>query len=157
MSSINFNIFYAQFKFSFDISNYVCYTKCIGGENVETINSRIAQVIDTQCRGNKSAFARELGITPAYAAQLYSGQREPSDRTISDICRIFAIRDEWLRTGRGEMQPPMTKEEEIAQLVNGAINGSSEFKRAVIKMICSRTDSELEALEAALRSVYESL
>ena len=55
------------------------------------------------------------------------------------------------------MQPPMTKEEEIAQLVNGAINGSSEFKRAVIKMICSRTDSELEALEAALRSVYENL
>ena len=111
---------------------------------METINLRIAQVIDTQCRGNKSAFARELGITPAYAAQLYSGQREPSDRTISDICRIFAIREEWLRTGSGEMQPPMTKEEEIAQLV-------------VIKMICSRTDSELEALEAALRSVYESL
>lgn len=93
---------------------------------METINSRIAQVIDTQCRGNKSAFARELGITPAYAAQLYSGQREPSNRTISDICRIFAIREEWLRTGRGEMQPPMTKEEEIAQLVNGKLKLSKK-------------------------------
>lgn len=51
----------------------------------------------------------------------------------------------------------MTREEEITQMVNGAINGSSEFKRAVIRMICSRTDGELEALEKALRSVYENL
>lgn len=102
-------------------------------------------------------FSAALGMSENYIWQIEKGQREPSDRTISDICRIFAIREEWLRTGRGEMQPPMTKEEEIAQLVNGAINGSSEFKRAVIKMICSRTDSELEALEAALRSVYENL
>jgi transcriptional regulator with XRE-family HTH domain len=102
-------------------------------------------------------FSAALGMSENYIWQIEKGQREPSDRTISDICRIFAIREEWLRTGTGEMQPPMTKEEEIAQLVNGAINGSSEFKRAVIKMICSRTDSELEALEAALRSVYENL
>ena len=102
-------------------------------------------------------FSAALGMSENYIWQIEKGQREPSDRTVSDICRIFAIREEWLRTGTGEMREPMTKEEEIAQLVNGAINGSSEFKRAVIKMICSRTDSELEALEAALRSVYESL
>lgn len=102
-------------------------------------------------------FSAALGMSENYIWQIEKGQREPSDRTISDICRIFAIREEWLRTGTGEMKEPMTKEEEIAQLVNGAINGSSEFKRAVIKMICSRTDSELEALEAALRSVYENL
>ena len=102
-------------------------------------------------------FAKQLGLSRNYIWMIENGQRVPPDRTISDICRVFAIREEWLRTGRGEMQPPMTKEEEIAQLVNGAINGSSEFRRAVIKMICSRTDSELEALEAALRSVYENL
>lgn len=102
-------------------------------------------------------FSAALGMSENYIWQIEKGQREPSDRTISDICRIFAIREEWLRTGNGEMQEPMTKEEEIAQLVNSAINGSSEFRRAVIKMICSRTDSELEALEAALRSVYENL
>ena len=102
-------------------------------------------------------FSAALGMSENYIWQIEKGQREPSDRTISDICRIFAVREEWLRTGTGEMRPPMTKEEEIAQLVNGAINGSREFKRAVIKMICSRTESELEALEAALRSVYENL
>lgn len=106
---------------------------------------------------SQAAFAEQLNLSQNFIWMVEKGQREPSDRTISDICRIFAVREEWLRTGIGEMQEPMTKEEEIAQLVNGAINGSSEFKRAVIKMICSRTESELEALEAALRSVYESL
>ena len=125
---------------------------------MDTIASRIIEVCAKCADGNMSAFAREIGVTPAYISKLKNEpDRMPSDRTISDICRIFSIREEWLRTGTGEMQPPMTKEEEIAQLVNGAINGSSEFKRAVIKMICSRTDSELEALEAALRSVYENL
>ena len=125
-------------------------------KEVKQVQDRIKQV--RQSEGlTQAEFAEKIGLSRNYIAMIEIGQREPSDRTISDICRIFAIREEWLRTGSGEMQPPMTKEEEIAQLVNGAINGSSEFKRAVIKMICSRTDSELEALEAALRSVYENL
>lgn len=105
----------------------------------------------------QAEFAEKIGLSRNYIAMIEIGQREPSDRTIKDICRIFAVREEWLRTGDGEMLEPMTREEEIAQMVNGAINGSSEFKRAVIRMICSRTDDELEALEKALRSVYESL
>ena len=122
-----------------------------------TINSRIAHIIETKCRGNRSAFAREICITPAYAAQLSSGQREPSERTISDICRIFNVREEWLRTGAGDMAEPVSKEKEISEMVDRALNGSSEFKAAVIRMICSRTDSELQALEDALRSIYENL
>ena len=46
---------------------------------------------------------------------------------------------------------------EIAELVGQALNGSNEFKKAVIRMICSRTDSELKVLEDALRIVYESI
>lgn len=110
-----------------------------------------------EAKRTQREFAESLGMSENYIWQIEKGQREPSDRTIKDICRIFAVREEWLRTGDGEMLEPMTREEEIAQMVNGAINGSSEFKRAVIRMICSRTDDELEALEKALRSVYESL
>lgn len=105
----------------------------------------------------QTEFAEKLGLTKNFISLIENGNREPSDRTIKDICRIFSVQEEWLRTGDGEMLEPMSREEEIAQMVNGAINGSSEFKRAVIRMICSRTDGELEALEKALRSVYENL
>ena len=102
-------------------------------------------------------FAESLNVSRNYVALWEIGQREPSDRTISDICRVYGINEPWLREGVGEMYVPKTREETIAELVGSALNGSNDFKKAVIQMICSRTDQELETLEAALRSIYESL
>jgi transcriptional regulator with XRE-family HTH domain len=124
---------------------------------MKSINERIVYLIDRECSGNKSAFARKVNITPAYAAQLYKMERVPSDRTISDICRIFDIQEDWLRYGLEPMRAAKSREEEIAELVGSALTGSSDFKKAVIKMICSRTDEELKALEAALLAVYEGI
>lgn len=124
---------------------------------MKTINQRIVYLIDTECYGNKSAFARQIGITPAYAAQIYKMERVPSDRTISDICRIFDIQEDWLRHGLEPMRAAKSREEEIADLVGSALTGSSEFKKSVIRMICSRTDEELKALEAALQAVYDGI
>jgi transcriptional regulator with XRE-family HTH domain len=124
---------------------------------MKSISERIVYLIDTECSGNKSAFARQINITPAYAAQLYKMERTPSDRTISDICRIFDIQEDWLRHGLEPMRAAKSREEEIAELVGSALTGSSDFKKAVIKMICSRTDEELKALEAALQAVYDGI
>jgi transposase-like protein len=84
-------------------------------------------------------------------------ERVPSDRTISDICRIFDIQEDWLRYGLEPMRAAKSREEEIAELVGSALSGSSDFKKAVIRMICSRSDEELKALEAALMAVYEGI
>lgn len=124
---------------------------------MKTINERIVYLIDAECSGNKSAFARKINITPAYAAQLYKMERIPSDRTISDICRIFDIQEDWLRHGLEPMRAAKSKEEEIAELVGSALSGSNDFKKAVIRMICSRSDAELQALEAALTAIYEDI
>ena len=98
-----------------------------------------------------------LNVSQAYVSQLSSGAREPSDRTIADICRIFDIREEWLRHGLEPMRAPRSREEEIAELVGSTLRGSNEFKKSVVRMICSRTDEELRALEAAIRTIYEDL
>lgn len=78
------------------------------------ISKRIASVVDAKYNGNKSAFAREIKITPAYAAQLYSGQRIPSERTIIDIARVCGVNEIWLRTGEDEMFQAMTENEELS-------------------------------------------
>lgn len=105
----------------------------------------------------QSQFAEQVGLSRNYIAMIEIGQREPSDRTIADICRIFDIQEDWLRYGLEPMRAEKSREEEIAELVGSALTGSSDFKKAVIKMICSRTDKELEVLEAALSAVYENI
>ena len=125
---------------------------------MNTINERIIHIIDTECGGNKSAFARQINVTPAYAAQIYKMERVPSDRTISDICRIFNINEDWLRDGLEPMRSAKSREEEIAEMVGAAFSGSSAaFKQAVIQMICSRTPEELKVLEKAFMDVYEGI
>jgi transcriptional regulator with XRE-family HTH domain len=120
------------------------------------MNSRIKMIRQNEGL-TQSQFADKIGLSRNYVAMIEIGQREPSDRTISDICRIFDIQEDWLRYGLEPMRAAKSREEEIADLVGSALTGSSEFKKSVIRMICSRTDEELKALEAALQAVYDGI
>lgn len=73
---------------------------------MDSIASRIIKIADDN-RLNKSEFARRINVTPAYISKL-SKQPDsvPSDRTISDICRVFNVNEEWLRSGTGPMYLP---------------------------------------------------
>lgn len=93
------------------------------------ISERIAKVVDENCRGNKSAFARAINITPAFAAQLYTGQREPSERTIADICRVFGVSKLWLDTGEGEMYVKRDLNQEIGMMVTALMKDADESFR----------------------------
>lgn len=46
------------------------------------------------------------GLSQNYIWMIEKGDRVPSDRTISDICREFNVSEAWLRTGEGEMFQP---------------------------------------------------
>ena len=121
-----------------------------------TVNERIAFVVKDS-NLSKTAFAKKINVSQAMVSMLCSGATAPSDRTISDICRVFDIQEDWLRDGLEPMRAERSKEEEIAELVGSALRGSNEFKKAVVYMICSRTDDELKALESALRAVYDNI
>lgn len=120
------------------------------------MKDRISRIIKEE-KITKTEFSKRLNVSQAFVSQMCSGASIPSDRTISDICRIFDVREDWLRHGLEPMRAAKSREEEISELVGSALSGSSEFKKAVIRMICSRTDAELNALEDALRAVYENI
>lgn len=124
---------------------------------MKEINSRIAQVIDAKCKGNKSAFARELGITPAYAAQLYSGQREPSDRTISDICREFGVSLAWLQDGEGEMYVQRSQNAQLALMVSDLMAESDDsFRKRFVSAFLAFPPDKLAVLEEFIDSLADS-
>lgn len=47
-------------------------------------------------------FAQKLNLSGNFIFLIEKGERKPSDRTIADICRIFNVNENWLRTGEGE-------------------------------------------------------
>ena len=70
---------------------------------METIAERIIKVVNA-LGGNKSDFARKINVTPAYISKLSKQlDKLPSERTISDICRVFKVSYDWIMTGNGEM------------------------------------------------------
>lgn len=51
---------------------------------------------------NQSDFADALNLKRNSISLIEGGKRNPSDRTIIDICKTFNVSENWLRTGSGE-------------------------------------------------------
>lgn len=51
-------------------------------------------------------FGQQIGIKGNTVAQYELGRNEPIDAVLSLICREFNVREEWLRTGEGEIFKP---------------------------------------------------
>lgn len=123
---------------------------------MNTIGERI-KMIRKESGLTQQKFAERIGAKQNTVAQYEIGRNIPIDPVITAICKEFDIQEDWLRYGLEPMRAAKSRDEEIAELVGSALNGSSEFKKAVIRMICSRSDKELAALEDALRTLYENI
>lgn len=115
------------------------------------------KAIRTSANLTQQEFADKLGIKRGTIANYELGRNEPIDAVITLICREFDVSENWLRTGEGDMRIPRSRDEEIADMVGKALTGSSEFKKAVIRMICTRNESELDALEKMLTQLVADL
>ena len=111
------------------------------------MNKRIAQ-IRKESALSQQAFADRIGITKNFVSLLETGNRVPSDRTISDICREFSINESWLRTGEGEMMRPVSRDEEISSFMGDVMRGESDdFRRRLVAVLAKLDASEWEILE----------
>ena len=105
----------------------------------------------------QTEFGERIGVKGNTITGYETGIRTPSSAVIAAICREFGISETWLRTGEGQMHAARSRQEEIADMVNRALSGSDEFKAAVIRMICTRTEAELKALEKMLWDLVAEL
>jgi len=49
------------------------------------------------------SFGSHIGMSKSGLSQIENGKNGTTDQTIKSICREFHVREEWLRTGEGEM------------------------------------------------------
>lgn len=68
------------------------------------INERFDQIIGTLFKGNKSAFANAIGVTPSVVDNIVGKrQGKPSFDVVAKVSALAEVDLDWLITGKGEM------------------------------------------------------
>ena len=98
-------------------------------------------------------LADKLGLSQNYIWQIENGDRVPSERTLSDICREFGCNEIWLRTGEGDPFQEETRQEQIMRFAAQTVNGSDEFKKAFVSMLSKMDADDWENLAKLFRKL----
>ena len=81
----------------------------------------------------QSEFAERIGVKAATITSYETGLRVPSDAVIISICREFGVREEWLRTGEGDMLLPVSEDDELVQaLANLQVNENDPMRDLLV-------------------------
>ena len=98
-------------------------------------------------------IADKLGLSQNFIWQIENGDRTPSDRTISDICREFNVNEVWLRTGEGEPFKEESREEQIMRFATETVKGSEAFRKAFVSMLAKMDADDWKTLA----NIFDSL
>ncbi len=91
---------------------------------------------------NQTDFGSKIGIKQTSIANYESGTRVPLDTVVASICREFGVSEQWLRTGTGEMFPPRTRAQEIADFAADLLADEPESTRSVVISYLMRWDAD---------------
>ena len=111
------------------------------------IGDRILQVL--QIKGIKQAgLARMLQISESAVSNMCKGKSKPSTQSITLICERFGIREEWLRTGKGEMQAASCAE--ISNIASQLRQLDSDSERYQVAIEAVQYDLQLSEDQAEI-------
>lgn len=121
------------------------------------INKRLKQV--RQSYGlTQQQFAESINVSRNYIGLIEIGQREPSDRTISDICREFNVNEKWLRTGEGSMFVPKSLYQEMGEIVQAASRVDPEKARKFFDyLLDGMTEADVILMYQVFRRTFPDL
>lgn len=123
---------------------------------MSTVGERIRDVRKTLNKTQKD-FSQALGFSENYVWLMEKGQREPSERTLNDICRIFGVDPVWLRTGEGEPFLPQSREDRITEVLSKAIGGQSTARDRLCRALARLPDNAFPLIEEYILTAAESI
>lgn len=101
-------------------------------------------------------FAERLGIQRGIIGKYEVDVSAPSDAVISLICRVFNVREAWLRDGTGDMLEVKPRAEELGELVRKLLADRPESFRS--RLITSLLRFEPDSPEwQILENIYNSI
>lgn len=91
---------------------------------------------------NQTDFAGYLGITQTAYSMIENGRRPLADKYVKIICSSFQIREEWFRTGEGEMFLVSPYEKEFTRIFSHLVPETQQYLLLMAKELL-RTQNKL--------------
>ena len=125
------------------------------------MKDRIIEIRNCVGKNNKKMtqeeFAKALNLSRNFINQIEVGTKNPSERTILDICKTFNVNEVWLRTGEGDMFLPIEREKDIARLTMQLLTEESDsFKNRLVAALARLSEDEWEVIERMFASVVDT-
>lgn len=98
---------------------------------MNTISERIKEI---RKRHNltQQKLAERIGVKQNTIAQYEIGRNTPLDPVITSICREFRIREEWLRTGEGDMEIADTQRDKLQHFFADVLSTAPDERSAFV-------------------------
>ncbi len=119
------------------------------------MNTRIRQ-LRKSLKLTQAQFASMIGLSQNYITLVESGDRSPSDRTVADICRVFSISQEWLRTGKGDMYAVGSRSA-VAEQFGELAARKDPIIDGFIQFLSTRTPEQLKTIAQQLHECVACL
>ena len=102
---------------------------------------------------NQEDFGLRLNLTKNYISPIETGNRIPSDRTISDICREFNVNEDWLKNGTGDMYKE--KDGSFSELLVELEDSDDDFIKSLITVYMGLDEDSKSALRKIAKGMAE--
>ena len=120
---------------------------------MNSIYDRI-KTVRKAARLTQQEFAEKLGLKQNTIATYEMGKTSPSERTMSDICRVFNVDPCWMETGEGEMFRAESADAELTRLVGELMaDKPGSFRQRVITALLRCTDDEWGVFRRVLSEI----
>ena len=125
------------------------------------MNERIKE-LRTFLKLSQEVFASRIKITRSSVSKLEKGENNPSEQTITLICKQFNVSEEWLKNGIGEMFKGIPEEDETAALLSDLLedNGETplyETLKGIIRTYQQLDPKSQSILNDIIKKCYENI
>lgn len=101
-------------------------------------------------------FGEHVGMKKSSISQVESGINAVSGQLRTAVCREFHVREEWLRTGEGDMFEERTPDQAIVDFAADLVNVEDDaFKKRLISALARMDDQTWEAFEKWINAFLE--
>lgn len=101
-----------------------------------SINNNIKTLREKHLKLNQFEFADKIGIKRNSVSVIETGRRNPSQRTLDDICEVFNVNMDWLKTGEGNVFNDSSSDNHFAYFMAqiGTSDSNNDLKQALYKI-----------------------